>query len=272
MAFNYRNPGTPAASGAFASQPVRENFEDIAQHMLDFPGSDITDRSIPNTALALTADPINRDAQRFAAQVVSGGLPGGFTGFDLTVPAGTAFADDGTMFSIVGQAFTVLASKDTYFSVGKTGVIDTPQSLTLGAAGVLPAGSQWLFKVTSGASAITSITDLRNLSPLKPNTVTPAMMTGVKLFGFASGNTTPLTSNFKIMADSTVVSLSGNLATITFSTPFPTATLTIMVCEGDPVANGFENFAVRSFTASSFVVQSTIATGNSRVNWIAIGY
>ena len=60
---------------------------------------------------------------------------------------------------------TVAISNDTYYSVTQTGIINTPQAVANGAAvPTLPANSQWLAKVISNATTITSILDLRTTS------------------------------------------------------------------------------------------------------------
>lgn len=127
--------------------------------------------SLPDTAFPADSSPLQRFIDGFQSFVAGGGLSSGFTTLTYTVPAilGATFASNGIrVASITGQTFTAAINSDTYVSCRSTGVINTPQAVANGAsAPALPtADSQWLQKVTSNGTTITSIVDLRSLSPL----------------------------------------------------------------------------------------------------------
>lgn len=163
---NLPHAGQPANGNDFDADPVRENLEYLAQILGALPGDNLVDESVLEAALEDAINPRLRASESFANYIASGGLPGGFSTFDITVPVGTAYTS-GYRHSIVSESFTVSASKDTYFSVNKNSSIDSPQAVANGAGvPTLPTDSQWLFKVISNGSTITSIVDLRNRSPL----------------------------------------------------------------------------------------------------------
>lgn len=148
---------------------------------------------IPGSALddlfAASNSPLQRFIDGYQSFIVSGGLPGGFSGLALTVPAilGATFQSNGIRVgSIGGQSFTVAINQDTYFSVRSTGIINTPQAVANNAsAPALPtADSQPLFRVISNGTVITKIVDMRNLTPLK---VSPLLTTYTPIVGSITG-------------------------------------------------------------------------------------
>jgi hypothetical protein len=149
----------------FDADIVRQNIAALVAYLTAIPGENLLAQSVVEAALDPSVNPRLRNSEMFPNYVYSGGLPGGFSTFDLTIPTGTAYTT-GYRHPIVAQTFTVAASKDTYFSVNKTGAVDLPQAVANGAAApTLPSDSQWLIKVISNGSAITSIVDIRNLAP-----------------------------------------------------------------------------------------------------------
>ncbi len=161
---NLPHPNLPANGADFDADPIKANQDYIVGKLTSFPGDNIQTKTVAETALTDEVNPRLYRAEATANFVVSGGLSSGFTGFSYTVPTGTAYTS-GHRASIVAQSFTATASRDTYISVHRSGNINAPQEVLNGAATpALPADSQWLQRVVSGTTAITSITDLRNLS------------------------------------------------------------------------------------------------------------
>lgn len=151
--------------------PVGQDLTYLLQVLQAYDLSNVLAGSALDTLFAASNSPLQRFMDGFQSFIVSGGLSSGFTLLSYTVPAiiGATFQSNGVrVASISGQTFTAAINSDTYISCRSTGVINTPQAVANGAAApALPtADSQWVEKVISNGTTITSIVDLRNLSPL----------------------------------------------------------------------------------------------------------
>jgi hypothetical protein len=87
-----------------------------------------------------------------------------------------------------------------------------------------------------------------------------------------SGSGTTPEHGYIIQSGTTVVTMSGGLATINFPKPFPNALLAVLACNGDTGATTQVANGTVGTTTSSFQVRAGGYSGGYRVNWIAIGW
>jgi hypothetical protein len=161
----------PKNGDDFDATPVGQNLTYLLNVLQAYDLSNVLAGSALDTLFAPSNSPLQRFIDGFQSFVVSGGLPSGFSTLSYTVPAiiGATFQSNGVrVASITGQSFTAAINSDTYVSCRSTGVINTPQAVANNATPpALPtADSQWLCKVISNGTTITSILDLRQLTPL----------------------------------------------------------------------------------------------------------
>jgi hypothetical protein len=98
--------------------------------------------------------------------VVSGLLGSTSANLTMTIPGGIAYVIGRRVVKLVGSADltrTYTASKDTYVDISNTGVLTYTEVTNGAGAPSIAANSIRTQKVVSGASAITSVADLRNL-------------------------------------------------------------------------------------------------------------
>ena len=81
----------------------------------------------------------------------------------------------------------------------------------------------------------------------------------------------PPSTGLKMVAGTTVVTLSSNEATITFPSAF-TGVITVIAMNGDTNAQTAGVAGTESVTTTNFVVRANAVSGGYRVNWIAIGW
>lgn len=84
-----------------------------------------------------------------------------------------------TVAAIATRAFT--ASKDTYVYIDSAGVVQYSEVANGAAQPSLAAGAKWLSKVVTGASTISSITDMRQTQPIAASNIAAAAVTNEKL-------------------------------------------------------------------------------------------
>jgi len=112
-------------------------------------------------------------------------------------------------------------------------------------------------------------------SNLTNDSVTPAKMLGIDLFGVtaAQSGTAPVagTGQFYIQSGTTIGSFASNALDITFPTPFPNGLLSIITSNGDSVGTNPITVSNASTSKTGFRAQSA-SNGSQRVNWIAIGF
>lgn len=110
---------------------------------------------------------------------------------------------------------------------------------------------------------------------LVANSVTPAQMLGIDLFGVAttSVGVAPAAGSgqFYMQSGSTVGAFSSGALSVSFPTAFPTGVLSIIVCNGDDAGGGSMSVSQANTSTSGFRAQKT-GDGTFRVNWIAIGF
>lgn len=97
--------------------------------------------------------------------VATGGLAGTSASLVISVPALRAFVQN-TYVQVATSPLTVTLNQDTYVDVDSSGVLRMSGVANGAAAPVLFANSIRLFKAVSGATAVTSVVDLRLLNPL----------------------------------------------------------------------------------------------------------
>lgn len=163
----------PKNGDDFDATPVGTNLTYLLNTLQAYDASNISAGTIPYTAFDVDTNPRARYSAMFQSFILSGGLSSGFTVLAYSVPAITEayFSSNGKRtVSISGQSFTAAINSDTYVSVNSSGTINTPQAVANNAAQpALPsADSQWLQKVISNGTTITSIVDLRNLHAVTP--------------------------------------------------------------------------------------------------------
>lgn len=186
---------------------VTQDLNYLLQNLQSLDLSNAIPGSALDTLFNTTNSPLQRFMDGFQSFVVSGGLPSGFTLLSYTVPAiiGATFKSNGKrVASIAGQTYTAAINSDTYISCESTGVINTPQAVANGAsAPALPAADcQWLCKIISNGTTITSIVDLRNLFPVtSANIQIPYKFSVYQSgdFSVSSGVWTKATLNFKLL-------------------------------------------------------------------------
>lgn len=166
MSVSLPYPDKPANGQAPDADPIRLNIQALLQAIQAFDGSQIIAKSVVEGALADAINPRLRDGAWMSNWIESGGYTSAFTNLTWTMPSGYAWLN-GYRSMFTGQSYTVGANQDTYYSVTQAGALNAPIAVANGATQpTLPGGSQWLAKVISGATAITSIVDLRTLTPL----------------------------------------------------------------------------------------------------------
>lgn len=163
------NSGHPQNGEDLDADVLRGQIQALLGYLQAFPGDNINAGTILATALSADANPDLWRQDSFPSYISSGGLPSGFTGFQLSIPAITSayFASTGNRLpSLSGGTYTVNPSQDTYFTLNPNGAIDTPQGVANNAsAPSVPSGSQPLFRAISDGSAIQRIDDLRVRAP-----------------------------------------------------------------------------------------------------------
>lgn len=89
------------------------------------------------------------------------------TGLNATMTAGVQYTPDGlrrSISAVASRAFTV--SKDTYISISPAGALSYQEVVNNAAWPTLGTDFCWLAKVVTSASAITSVTDMRQTSAI----------------------------------------------------------------------------------------------------------
>lgn len=89
------------------------------------------------------------------------------TGLAGAMTSGSYYSNSGILLpitAIVSRTFT--ASKDTYVSIAQNGAIAYSEVANGAAQPSLPSNSNWLAKIVTNGSTITSVTDLRQTVPI----------------------------------------------------------------------------------------------------------
>ena len=144
---------------------VNGNLDDA--NISTVSGTKITAGTAPSTIFTDSANVEKFRQEGNVAFVQSGLIWSALTGLNGAMTSGVLYATNGSRISVAAiatRAFT--ASRDTYVSVSATGVVDGFQEVTNNATPpTLAAGYQPLSKVVTNGSAITSVSDMRQLTP-----------------------------------------------------------------------------------------------------------
>jgi len=272
-------PTQPANGQAPDATPILSNLLALLSAIQGFDGSQILAKTIIENGLADQINPRLRDSGSTAPFIEVGGYSNAFVALGWTMPSGIAWLN-GYRSNFTGASYTVAINSDTYYSVTQAGAINTPQAVTNNAAQpALAVGSQWLAKVISGASAITSIQDIRNRSPLNAG----SLITTLANTGTAGGTMNYLNlGGLKVLWGKTAqISLTGTgfQATVGLVINWPPSFFTVppfVLLSLDQVVNTqyltavISNVATTTFTAIE-LVQLNGTNGGAPVNFIAIG-
>jgi len=115
-------------------------------------------------------DSANLEKYRLEASVsfvASGLVWSALSGLNAAMNAGVLYATDGKRVSVAAiatRAFT--ASKDTYVSAAPAGSISYQEVANGATQPALTSGYNWLAKVVTSGSAVTSVVDLRLITPI----------------------------------------------------------------------------------------------------------
>ena len=94
------------------------------------------------------------------------------TGLNAGMTSGQYYSNSGILLpitAVTSRAFT--ASRDTYVSIGQNGSLGYSEVANNAAQPALPSNSNWLAKVVTSASAVTSVTDMRQTAPIASHNV-----------------------------------------------------------------------------------------------------
>lgn len=157
MSFSLPYPNSPTNGDAGDADPVRANFQAIAQGLQSFDGSQIQAGSIQESALAADINPRLRDSEILPNFVANGVIWTAGSGLTASMSGGTVYINGyrKPVNAVGTQSFT--ASSDTYVAVDYLGNITYHPVANNAPPPTLPANSIWLAIVVTNASAVTSI-------------------------------------------------------------------------------------------------------------------
>lgn len=150
-------PNKPANGDPLDATVVQANFTAIAQAIQSFDGSQIQAATIQASAMAISANPIQRGLESFVNYVYSGGVIGNLGGLGITISGGIFYINGNRLvFAGVGSQ-TLAASKDVYIDIDNLGNV-VYQSVSNGAASPsITANSIRVGIVVTGAATISAI-------------------------------------------------------------------------------------------------------------------
>lgn len=94
------------------------------------------------------------------------------TGLAAGMTSGSYYSNSGILLPITAiTSRTFTASKDTYVSVAQNGSIAYSEVANNGTQPSLPSNSNWLAKVVTSGSAVTSVTDMRQTVPIASHNI-----------------------------------------------------------------------------------------------------
>lgn len=125
-------------------------------------GVNIKSGSLVSADFSNAVSPVTRWSESFTNFVVSGMIAPTSVSLSSTTTAGTAYVD-GTRVVVGSTAHTYTASKDTYVFIHSGGYYVYTEVSNGASQPSTPANTQVLFKAISSATAITTVTDLRQL-------------------------------------------------------------------------------------------------------------
>ena len=106
------------------------------------------------------------------------------TGLNAGMTLGKYYSNNGNLLSITAiSSRTFTASKDTYVSIAQNGSIAYSEVANGAAQPALPSNSNWLAKVVTGASTVSSVTDMRQTVPITTKNIAPNSVTFDKTSG-----------------------------------------------------------------------------------------
>lgn len=104
--------------------------------------------------------------------IASGLVWSALTGLNGSMTLGQYYSNSGILLPITGiTSYAFTASRDTYISIGQNGSIGYSVVNNNAAQPALPANSNWLAKVVTSASAVTSVTDMRQTAPIASHNI-----------------------------------------------------------------------------------------------------
>jgi len=258
---------------------VNGNLDD--SNISTVSGTKITAGSAPATIFNDSANVEKFRQEAAIAFIQSGLIWSALTGLNGAMTSGVIYSTNGTRISVAAiatRAFT--ASRDTYVSVSPTGVVDGFQEVTNNATPpTLAGGYQFLSKVVSSGSAITSVVDLRQLAPLPFNVyrqddatnlllTAPSIQAGEMIKAYAAVGTITVAITFPKPFTRIPIVTTGFAGDNTTATAYGTGSIN--------VANGVVTRA-NTITTTGFTLSMTKADGTNFagsgfgwVTWIAV--
>lgn len=147
---------------------------------------------IPSTAMQDSGSMEKFRAESKIGFSASGLVWSALTGLNATMTAGVQYTPDGlrrNISAVTSRAFT--ASKDTYISISPAGALSYQEVANNAAQPALGTDYRWLAKVVTSASAITSVTDMRQTGAVGPQNIDWAAL---PRFSAYSNSTVPITN------------------------------------------------------------------------------
>ncbi|MEK6732568.1 MAG: DUF2793 domain-containing protein, partial [Candidatus Omnitrophota bacterium] len=154
----------------------------------------ITDATITTADISATAgildsqlatSPTTRFYENFAEYIETGLQPATSINLTSDISLGTAYVRGARVNKASAVSKTYTLSKDTYVDIDSSGAFQYTEVVNAAASPAVAANSIRLAKVVTGASAITSVTDLRSLYPVTANEIAPGAVTST---GIADGS------------------------------------------------------------------------------------
>lgn len=128
-------------------------------------GAKLQAGTVPASSLDTNANVETRMSEALGNFVASGCVWSTISGLNATMASGVIYISGKRVVVASVSSRTFTASRDTYVSVDVNGTVSYSEVTNGASAPSLPANSLWSAKLVSGASSITSITDMRTLSP-----------------------------------------------------------------------------------------------------------
>ena len=216
------------------------------------------------------------------------------TGLNASMTAGRYYSNSGDIVSITAiSSRTFNSSKDTYIYVGQNGTINYSSVGNNAAQPSLPANSNWLAKVVTNDSTITSIIDMRQTRLVGAHNIDFTDMPLAEKIQVKRDNDTQPVKPVIMQCGRSMIRITADTleapVNIQFSKPFKSGTIPMVVC----TYNGYGNandpwtdtpnsswagaaFGAVGVTNSGFIARcrrfdGAALRGTYYFSWIAIG-
>lgn len=135
-------------------------------------GNKISAGTLPVSAFDASSNPETRESETTGDFVSSGLVWSATTGLGGTMTAGTAYINGKRLTPASVASYTFTASRDTYVYLDATGAVQYNAQTNGAAQPATPASNITLAKVVTSASAVTSVTDMRQVGAVVSNVIT----------------------------------------------------------------------------------------------------